>query len=401
MNSIDLGQAQEIYTITRLNREARSLLEEHFFSLWAEGEISNFSAPQSGHWYFSLKDAGAQIRCAIFKSQNRSMILPKDGMKVLVRGRISLYEGRGDFQLLVQHIEDAGVGQLQKAFDALKKKCAAKGFFDTAHKKPLPNIPKTVGIITSPTGAAIRDILHVLKRRFPSLPVILYPTAVQGNAAAPHIVDMIQTANQRKECDILILARGGGSLEDLWPFNEEIVAEAIFQSAIPIITGVGHEIDFTIADFVADCRAPTPSAAAEIITPDTTELLATINYHQKHLFNKITRFFQQYQQHLDVLDKQLQREHPAQRLRLQSDQLNRLEIALIQLQNKLIQTKQSELTLRCAQLDALSPLAVLKRGFSIATTPKDHAIIRNSNQVQADDLIDLQLMKGIVQCKVV
>ncbi|MDE2196596.1 MAG: exodeoxyribonuclease VII large subunit, partial [Gammaproteobacteria bacterium] len=263
---------RQVFSVSRLNHEARALLEGGFPLLWVEGELSNLSRPASGHLYFSLKDAAAQVRCALFR--NRATLLrckPAEGMQVLVRARVSLYEPRGDFQLIVEHMEDAGHGALQRAFEQLRQKLAGEGLFDPAHKKPLPAMPGIIGVVTSPSGAALRDILSVIRRRQPSARVILYPAPVQGEGAGAKLAAMIRTASARAECDVLIIARGGGSLEDLWAFNEEAVARAIHACALPIISGVGHEIDFTIADFVADARAPTPTAAAELVTPDRNE----------------------------------------------------------------------------------------------------------------------------------
>ncbi len=447
MTTIDISQTDEIYTVSRLNREARLLLEGHFLSLWVEGEISNFVTPQSGHWYFSLKDATAQIRCAMFKPQNRRLALTlKDGMHIIAKGRISLYEGRGDFQLLIEFLEDAGIGKLQKEFEALKKRLLEAGLFDTAHKKILPVMPQCIGIITSPTGAAVRDILHVLKRRFPCAPIIIYPTLVQGELAATHIASAIQIANHRKECDVIILARGGGSLEDLWPFNEEKVAHAIYHSHIPIISGVGHEIDFTIADFVADVRAPTPSAAAELITPDKEELLFSITQLKKQLTRLVQQKLLQFQQHLNWMTKQLQQQHPKRRLTEQTQRLDLLELTLARLQFKLLsdtqatlqtynakfggltprhrirdlqqqlklqlqriqnsimtalQKQQQFLENTATKLDTLSPLATLKRGFSITTLVKDKTILRSAKQVMAGDEISVRLMEGNIICEVV
>jgi exodeoxyribonuclease VII large subunit len=444
MNTIDISQTQEIYSVSRLNREVRLLLEENFLVLWVEGEISNFAAPHSGHWYFSLKDSGAQVHCAMFKLQNRRLaFIPKEGMQVLVKGRVSLYEGRGDFQLLVDHIEDAGIGKLQKEFEALKKHLLAAGLFDAAHKKPLPIIPQSIGVITSPTGAAIHDILHVLNRRFPCIPIVIYPTLVQGGLAAVNIVNTIQTANRRAECSVLILARGGGSLEDLWPFNEEIVAHAIYHSLIPIISGVGHEIDFTIADFVADLRAPTPSAAAELVTPDKNELLATIAQTEKQLLRLLQQKLQQFQQHLAWITQHLQQQHPQHRFTEKAQQLDFFELALVRLQLKLfnhvqakldtyraklegltpyhrirelkqhcalqqeklenqsltvLQQQQQSLTNAAAKLDTLSPLATLKRGFAIATLTKNQTVLRSAQQVKQGDNIRVQLMEGSLEC---
>ncbi len=400
MNTIDISHTQEIYTVSRLNRDVRLLLEENFFTLWVEGEISNFAAPHSGHWYFSLKDATAQVRCAMFRPQNsRLNFTPQNGMQVLARARVSLYEGRGEFQLLIEHLEEAGIGQLQKEFELLKKRLLQAGLFDAAHKKPLPAFPKTIGVVTSATGAAIRDILHVLKRRFSAASIIIYPTPVQGELAATQIVNAIQIANQRQEVDVLILARGGGSLEDLWSFNEEKVAYAIYASELPVITGVGHEIDFTIADFVADVRAPTPSAAAELVTPDTNELLLSITQTQKHFSRLLTQRFQQFQQQLDWCAAQLQQRHPHHRIQTLQQQLL---FQLQRLQNKITNSmllRQQSLTNAAAKLDALSPLATLKRGFSIATQ-KDKNIVHSVKQVKKGEELNLQVMDGNISCTV-
>ncbi|MGH8149425.1 MAG: exodeoxyribonuclease VII large subunit, partial [Steroidobacteraceae bacterium] len=266
-----------VYTVTRLNREVRTLLERQLAVLWVEGELSNFSQPASGHWYFSLKDRDAQVRCAMFRQRNAAVgFTPKVGQQVLARGRVSLYEPRGDFQLIVEHLEEAGVGALQREFERLKAKLAAEGLFAAELKRGLPRFPVRIAVVTSPSGAAVRDVLHILRRRFPPAAVLVYPTAVQGPAAAPAIVETLALASQRAECDVLILARGGGSLEDLWAFNDERVARAIRASSIPVITGIGHEIDFTIADFAADVRAPTPSGAAELVTPDRAAILQAL-----------------------------------------------------------------------------------------------------------------------------
>ncbi|MEW5972932.1 MAG: exodeoxyribonuclease VII large subunit, partial [Pseudomonadota bacterium] len=256
-------------TVSSLVREIRALLEGNFPLVLVEGEISNLARPGSGHLYFTLKDAGAQLRCAMFR--NRASLLrfrPQDGAHVLVRARITVYEPRGDLQLVVEHIEEAGLGALQRAFEQLKHRLAAEGLFEATRKRPLPALPHRIGIITSPSGAAVRDVLHVLERRFPMIPLRVYPTSVQGAGAADEIVAALRRANEDGDCDVLLLVRGGGSLEDLWPFNEERVARAIAASQLPVISGVGHETDFTIADFVADARAPTPSAAASLAVPD-------------------------------------------------------------------------------------------------------------------------------------
>lgn len=439
-----LAIEQEIYSVSRLNASVKHLLENNFMTIWVEGEISNFSAPSSGHWYFSLKDTSAQVRCAMFRGNQRKIICcPKDGMHVLIKARVSLYENRGEYQLIAEEIEERGEGKLKQAFEALKKKLEGLGWFNTEHKKILPLFPKQIGVITSPTGAAIRDILHVLNRRYPCVPIIIYPTSVQGTAAAPTIVKAIQIANERQECDVLILARGGGSLEDLWPFNEEIVAAAIFNSYLPIISGIGHEIDFTIADFVADKRAPTPSAAAEIVTPDQLELLSLITrYHhqlirkmqhqlsilkqkmtwiQKHLtqqepkrrlqekmqridFYMLTLSQRQYHllrqmnEKLLYLQNRLRLQSPIYHITMQKQQLNTSETTLINKCSQLLHQKNSLLNLVAGKLHALSPLATLDRGYAIAMD-KDKKLL-SADTIKKEDKIFLQIKKRLLTCTV-
>src|ERR1700723_470517 len=270
--SLPARSDRDIYSVSRLNREVRVLLERGFGSLWLEAEISNFARPSSGHWYFSLKDAAAQVRCAMFRQRNMlCAFTARDGQKVLVRARIGLYEPRGEYQLIVDHMEDAGLGALKRQFEELSAKLSQEGLFAAERKRLLPGLPRRIGVITSPTGAAVRDILHVLARRFPAAAVLIYPVPVQGAQAAAEITAALELAGLRAECDVLILARGGGSLEDLWAFTDERLARAIVASPIPLITRIGHEIDFTIADFAADVRAPTPSAATEMVVPDAEE----------------------------------------------------------------------------------------------------------------------------------
>src|SRR3990167_8481765 len=293
-----------IYSVSKLNAESAVLLSTHFGFIYVTGEISNLSRPSSGHLYFSLKDDQAQIRCALFRFQHQKMDFAlENGQEIIVQAKVSLYEPKGDYQLIVSSIQLAGAGKLQIAFEQLKKELEKAGLFDEKHKKPLPLFPKQIGVITSPTAAALQDILKVLKKRFPSMPVIVYPTQVQGNLAAAQIAAAIQQANQHNVCDVLILARGGGSIEDLWSFNEKIVAQAIFDSVIPIVTGIGHQTDFTIADFVADVRAPTPSAAAEMVSPDRDELLLQISHQQQRLFHLMRTSIQFHQHHLLQLMK--------------------------------------------------------------------------------------------------
>lgn len=389
-----------IYTVSQLNQEVRTLLEYALPFVLLEGEISNLRAPGSGHLYFSLKDAHAQVRCALFRTRfakpGMQAVALKEGMHVLVRAEVSLYEERGDFQLIVSQIEEIGEGALRRAFEALKQQLAAEGLFETAHKKALPKWPRCVGVITSATGAAVRDILSVLQRRFPGLPVIIYPTLVQGAQAATQIVAALQIANARKECDILILARGGGSLEDLWPFNEVEVARAIYASHIPIVTGIGHEIDFTIADFVADQRAATPSAAAELISPDTEEWMETAARIRMRLIQAMQHILQEKAVLLQHLEKRLP--HPQRRLEDQMQKLDTLTQRLCLAQKNILQRTQEKLQYVMRALDTISPLNTLKRGYAIAF--KDGKILHDAADAVGGDRVQVRLAKGELQCRV-
>lgn len=434
---------RDIYTVSRLNREVRSLLEGSFPLLWLEGELSNLARPASGHLYFSLKDDKAQARCAMFRNRNTQLgFNPQNGMQVLVRARVGLYEPRGDFQLVIEHMEEAGDGALRRAFDALKLRLEQEGLFDTARKQALPVLPRCVGVVTSPSGAAVRDILTTLGRRFPGLPVILYPVPVQGEGAAEQIAAMIRTADARDECDVLIVARGGGSLEDLWAFNEEVVARAIYHCTIPVVAGIGHEIDFTIADFVADQRAPTPTGAAELISPDQRDWQSRLQQLQQRLAWLTRSRLRQWQQHLSHLEKRLQ--HPGRRLRDIAQRLDELELRMQRAQQNLLRQARTRLQhvrdrllrrnpvhhlgnlqdrhtnlaqrLRLAMqhrlvlsrqqlqrqahaLDAVSPLATLGRGYAIVMTEQDE-IIRRTTQVRNGDKIKARLAKGQLYCQV-
>ena len=309
-------------TVTELNRRARALLEQGIARLWVEGEISNMARPASGHIYFSLKDEGAQVRAAWFRQRQRGPAIGfKNGDKVLAFGKVSLYEPRGDYQLIVEQLEPAGEGVLKQRYEALKKKLDAEGLFDEARKQPLPSLPNRIGVITSPSGAAVRDIITVLRRRFPAVPVVIYPAAVQGDAAPAELIGALDTAVQRDECDVLIIGRGGGSLEDLWAFNDEALARAIAACPIPVVSAVGHEVDFTIADFVADVRAPTPSGAAEIVVPNRGDWLHRINSLATRIGRVGERAVQDRAQQLDWLNKRLFAASPASTLRRQHDSL--------------------------------------------------------------------------------
>jgi exodeoxyribonuclease VII large subunit len=390
----DVGK---VYTISQLNGAARMLLEDNFPLIWVEGEVSNLAQPNSGHIYFTLKDASAQIRCAMFRGRSNNIIFKiANGAQVLVQAQISIYEPRGDYQLIVQQMELAGDGILRRKFEELKQRLAAAGLFASEHKKSIPQFPQAIGIITSPTGAALQDILNVLKRRFAAIPIMIYPTQVQGNEAAGQIVKAIELANKHKQCDTLILARGGGSLEDLWSFNEEIVARAIYASEIPIISGVGHEIDFTIADLVADLRAPTPSAAAELASPNADELETKL----EHLSNKCQQLMRQKisqaESILNNLAKRLR--HPRQKLQDFNQQLDNYEQRLNLAIRNYLQHQTSKLNNLAASLDAISPLATLKRGYAIITHRANGKIIRSIPEVKPGEKILARLQDGELEC---
>ena len=364
-NPYDSGEPPVALTVSELNRQARSLLESHFDFLWVEGEVSNFAAPSSGHWYFTLKDGQAQVRCAMFRNRNqRIRFSPENGDHIRLRCRVSLYEGRGEFQLIVEHMEQAGAGALQAAFEKLKARLLAEGLFNPERKRPLPAPVSQLGVITSPTGAAIHDILTVLQRRCPAIGVSILPVAVQGDGAAEEIVNAIENANRwqregRIALDALIVGRGGGSLEDLWPFNEEIVARAIAASELPVVSAVGHEVDFTIADMAADHRAATPSAAAEMLSPDQRELQQRLQVLEASLVRLMRRKLADAQIRLDHLRARLK--HPGAQLREQAQRLDDLEQRLILAQKNLLQRKRGELALLESRLRAQSPLPRIQR----------------------------------------
>lgn len=437
------NQERQVLSVSQLNRKSKQLLETHLPMLWVEGEISNFSRPSSGHWYLSLKDQQAQLRCAMFKGRNQSVrFRPENGQKVLVRGRISLYEGRGDYQLIVEHMQLSGEGDLQLAFEQLKHKLNLEGLFDAAQKKNIPRNPEHVGVISSATGAAIHDILTVLERRNPAARVSIFPVAVQGQAAAPNIARAIELANHHQACDVLIIGRGGGSLEDLWAFNEELVARAISNSLIPTVSAVGHEVDFTIADFVADHRAATPSAAAELVSPEITQQLDLMSGYQQILKQAATSKLQQLRQQLTLLSTRLR--HPGDKLLQQAQSLDHLEQRLVrsmQLQLNLQhqnfgqlllrrrncnpsqslithRLKLNDLRLRQTQaikrklegqttelhhqaqlLHSVSPLSTLNRGYSIIKNGRGK-LIDNAIKANVGDTIEAQLKQGKLHCEI-
>ncbi|MCC6201733.1 MAG: exodeoxyribonuclease VII large subunit [Gammaproteobacteria bacterium] len=435
----------EIYSVSRLNREVRGTLEARFPALWIEGELSNLARPASGHLYFSLKDEAAQVRCAMFRSRGGQLdFVPEAGMQVLAFARVSLFEPRGDFQLIVERLQPAGAGLLQIEFDRLKRKLAAEGLFDAARKRPIPRWPKQLGVITSPSGAALRDVLAVLRRRCPLLPVIVYPSSVQGERAAGELLAAIEIANARADCDVLLLTRGGGSIEDLWPFNDERLARAIAASAIPIVSGVGHEVDFTIADFVADLRAPTPSAAAELISPDLAQwrehamalrqrlhaalrrrlerggemvdwyerrlrqpawLIDQRRRHlamaQQRLHYALSATAQRAAARLGAARNHLEAHHPRTTLADYRARCARLSLRLDHLMRGRLAIRQARLATLSRALHAVSPLATLERGYAIVRDPATRAITRDATTLRPGDRLEALLARGALDVTVI
>jgi exodeoxyribonuclease VII large subunit len=441
---------QHILQVSELTKKVKFMLESELNTVWLCGEISNFVAASSGHWYLSLKDSKSQVRCAMFKGNNRRVKLaggyaPRNGQQVLVRAKVSLYEPRGDFQLIIEMMEDAGEGLLRQQFEQLKSKLNAQGLFGQQFKQEIPRNICTVGIVTSPTGAAVKDIISVLQRRNPSIDIVIYPALVQGQQAKDDIVHAIDSANQREECQVLIVGRGGGSLEDLWSFNEEEVVNAIFHSRIPIISAVGHEIDTTLSDLVADLRAPTPSAAAELVSQDNSELqsrlsdlskraqflftqkvkqenltLATLNHRLAQVHPE--RKLQQHQQKSDELtmrlDKAIQRElerfrrtpeklaqalqqcDPTKQILLNKNQISQLDERLKRGLQLLIKTKSEHFVSIIEQLNIVSPLATIARGYSVTRNSK-HQVIRSTTQVEVGDTLTIQVNDGSVYSQVI
>jgi exodeoxyribonuclease VII large subunit len=384
---------KKIYTVSSLTREIKEFLETSFPRLWVEGEVSNFKQHSSGHLYFTLKDENAQIRCAMWRFKAGELLFRlEDGMKVLLEGDIQVYEKSGNYQLIAQQIQPAGIGELQLAFEQLKKKLHEEGLFDERHKKALPAIPESIGIITSPTGAAIRDIISVISRRFPAAEILLYPVKVQGEGAAKEIAMAIENFNDYRKVDVLIVGRGGGSLEDLWAFNEEIVARAIFESEIPVVSAVGHEVDYSIADFVADRRAPTPSAAAEMVVPDRQELLGVLAYYrekyEKHILQNIAGF----RDKIDAFQKSYAFRRPEDLLYQKAQRLDELWRSIQTAIQYSVDRQKQRLENERLHLRALNPEAVLRRGYSICY--KEGEIVKNVKQVKSLDIIQVKLHKG-------
>jgi exodeoxyribonuclease VII large subunit len=441
-----LQSGNDVFTVSQLNQRAKQLLEITFTSVKVEGEISNLSRPSSGHWYFTLKDKGAQVRCAMFRSRTAQVrFQPKEGDQIVVRGKVSLYENRGDYQLIVDAMKPAGEGQLQQAFIQLKQKLGAEGLFASEHKQALPSEVKRIAVVTSPTGAAIHDILTVLKRRFPSIEVDIYPVQVQGQDAAQQIAWAINQVNldaqhaiEGAAADVIIVGRGGGSIEDLWCFNDENLARTIFNSHLPIVSAVGHEVDFTIADFVADVRAPTPSAAAELLSPNQQEFLQRLSTLSNRLINSIDQQIKnkqwqlqgaqrglqhpgdklsQYAQTLDMLEmrmrqsqrgnldkltqrlamgqQKLQQHSPTNKLQQIETQLGYLQKRLSNGIKQVLTHKSEQLQQQALILNAVSPLQTLGRGYAILQTA-DNTVVRDSHEVKKGDLLSAQIGSGLL-----
>jgi exodeoxyribonuclease VII large subunit len=367
-----MSEQKHIYTVSELTKDIRKIIENNFPYLWLEGEISNFKRHSSGHLYLNLKDKDAIIQAVMFKgSADKLKFKPEDGLKVTCSGKVSVYDQRGQYQIYISSMEPLGLGSLQLAFEQLKEKLKKEGLFDSARKKPIPFLPSKIGVITSPTGAAIRDILNVLRRRFSNAEVILIPVNVQGNDAKNEIAQGIDLFNKSSKIDVMIVGRGGGSLEDLWAFNEEIVARAIANSKIPVISAVGHEIDWTIADFVSDFRAPTPSAAAELVLPEKEELLNRINVAKQRLKNALQGVTVQYEQRIDELKEALQFR-----------------------QENFLRTMKQCLNNLIGKLEVLSPLSTIKRGYSITKTDETGMVLKDIKKTKKGDIIRTRLING-------
>ena len=439
-----LDNTQEIISVSEINKRAKSILEENFPFVWIQGEVSNFFSAASGHWYFSLKDESSEIRCAMFTNKNHRITFePKDGDHLVLNGTLSIFEGRGQYQIIVEHIELAGEGALLKAFEELKKKLQLEGLFDDSIKRQLPAYPKNIAVVTSPDGAVIQDIINVLDRRSPFLDLTVVPTLVQGEKAAPLICDALNKVGKLKKVDVVILARGGGSIEDLWAFNNEEVAHAIVNCPTPIISAVGHETDFTISDFVSDLRAPTPSIAAEIISQPYSELIETLKGYQNYISRSVISHIDLQRTQITNLIKRIR--HPGDKLREISQKLDYIETTLIQNINQEISFKKNGLNLKdlslqqnspqnkvkeakvylqnaskdllkalkleierkstvlaeiVATLQAVSPLSVLSRGYSIISTEPDGKILTSSNQVEIGQSISAILSKGSIKAEI-
>lgn len=397
-NSTD--KKQRVFSVTEITRDIKVILEANFEGLWVEGEISNFRAPSSGHFYFTLKDENAQLSAVLFRGSAAGVKCKlHDGLKVLAFGGIDVYEKQGKYQLLIRKIEPKGLGDLQLAFEQLKKKLFAEGLFDEARKRAIPLLPERIGIVTSPTGAAIRDILHIIDRRFSNINIIINPVRVQGEGAAGEIADAVDEFNAMGEVDVIIVTRGGGSLEDLWAFNEEAVARAIHRSRIPVISAVGHEIDYTIADFVADLRCPTPSAAAELVIGKKTEMIDAITGMRDALNHIIENTIQEYGNRLRLVQENRIMKDPESLIRDYQQDVDAYTEALITGMDYILEGKGKDARAVMARLEALSPLGVLRRGYSVTTLKGK--VVRDSALLKKGDLVATRLAKGSFTSQVV
>lgn len=441
---MDLFPVKRILTVTQLTSLIRGVLEENFEHVWVEGEVSNLAMPSSGHLYFTLKDAGAQIRCVMFRASARALkFRPRDGLGLIVRGRLSVFEPRGEYQLILEYLEPRGIGALQLAFDQLKERLAKEGLFDEGHKKSIPKLPQRIGVVTSATGAAIHDILNVLDRRFANVEILIRPVKVQGEGAAEEVAAAIKDFNQFRDIDVMIIGRGGGSLEDLWAFNEEVVARAMHASKIPIISAVGHEVDLTIADFVADLRAPTPSAAAELVVKSKEELAAGLEAFSHRLsqaikhrlaetrgeFGALARAIKdpsmrlgQLSQRLDDIQDRLCRAMDGRIVRC-SDRLSsarsnlRLTNPAVHVERgrelivslaareesamqRLLDRNRKAVAVSTGKLQSLSPLLTLSRGYAIVTRLPDGTLVRDGRSLAPGDRLDITFQQGGALCTV-
>ena len=397
--SMNPQKSEKVFQVSEITLEIRDLLEENFGTIWVDGEISNFRAPSSGHFYFSLKDKSSQIRGVMFRSSNaRLKFVPEDGMQVLCRGRVSLYQPRGDLQLIFDTMEPSGVGALGLAFEQLKARLEAEGLFDAGLKKPLALLPETIGIVTSPTGAAIRDIFDVLDRRMGNLHLIVAPVRVQGEGAAAEIAEAIEDLNRLGTPDTIIVTRGGGSMEDLWAFNEEVVARAIHASAIPVLSAVGHEIDYTIADFVADVRAPTPSAAAEIVTLSRKVVEDNLGTIGQRLKISMARVLATSRQEVALLEGRIS--DPMRDVMEQRQRLDEISGRMGRSAGRILNQKRLALASEGGRLDTLNPAAVLRRGYSMAWRMPEQVVVKDAGQVASGDEVAVKLHRGSLRCLV-
>lgn len=390
-----------IYSVSELTAELKALLENTFTGVWVEGEISNFKHHTSGHMYFTLKDDRGQLRAVMFRGSNRGLqFRPEDGLAVIVFGNVTIYEPRGEYQVYVEYMEPKGLGALQLAFEQLKTRLEAEGLFDPARKRPIPLLPKKIGLVTSPSGAAIRDILQIIHRRFANVQVLIFPVRVQGEGAAAEIVEGVECLNKRGDLDVLIVARGGGSIEDLWAFNEEVVARAIYASQTPVISAVGHETDFTIADFVADVRAPTPSAAAEIVISRKAELSQRVDDLFSRLVSHMRYRAERSGERLRSLERHLRLLSPLERVKRQRERLRDGALALQSSMSHRLALWRGDLRTAAARLDSLSPLAILARGYSVCRRLPDLSILTRAASVAEGERVEVLLHQGGLICRV-